>query len=75
MRKILDFISVISFLLTITMTGAIAYSYIYIKNPENQEKTKKFVKKEIQKMLPSLMPKLPTGTGSPIPTKPFSLGK
>ena len=53
MRKILDFISVISFLLTITMTGAIAYSYIYIKNPENQEKTKKFVKKEIQKMLPS----------------------
>ena len=46
MRKILDFISVISFLLTITMTGAIAYSYIYIKNPENQEKTKKFVKKE-----------------------------
>ena len=71
MRKALDFISVLSFLISASMVGGIFYSYLYIKNPENQEKTKGFIKKEIKKMLPDVMPKIPTGTGKAIPTKPF----
>ena len=76
MRKAIDFISLISAVLTLTMSGGLIYSYLYIKNPVNQEKTKAFVKDEIKKMLPDLMPKMPTGTGNAIPTKPLSiLGK
>lgn len=76
MRKAIDFISLVSAVLTLTMSGGLIYSYLYIKNPVNQEKTKAFVKDEIKKMLPDLMPKMPTGTGNAIPTKPLSiLGK
>ena len=71
MRKFLDFITVISAVLTLSMSGGILYSYFYITNPVNQEKTKGFVMDEIKKMLPELMPKMPTGTGKAIPTKPF----
>ena len=71
MRKLLDCISVISAVLTLSMSGGILYSYLYITNPVNQEKTKGFVMNEIKKMLPELMPKMPTGTGKAIPTKPF----
>ena len=49
MRKLIDTITLISALLTLTMTGGVIYSYLYIKNPENIEKTKGFVKDEIQK--------------------------
>ena len=71
MRKFLDCISVISAVLTLTMSGGDLYSYFYITNPENQERTKGFVMDEIKKMLPDVMPKIPTGTGKAIPTKPF----
>ena len=71
MRKFLDCISVISAVLTLTMSGGVLYSYFYITNPDNQEKTKKYVMDEIKKMLPDIMPKIPTGTGKAIPTKPF----
>ena len=76
MRKLIDGITLISALLTLTMTGGVIYSYLYITNPVNQEKTKNLVKKEIKKMLPDLMPKMPEVTGNAIPSKPFSiLGK
>ena len=76
MRKLIDAITLISALLTLTMTGGVLYSYFYITNPVNQEKTKNLVKKEIKKMLPDLMPKMPEVTGNAIPSKPFSiLGK
>lgn len=76
MRKFLDCISVISAVITLSMSGGILYSYLYITNPVNQEKTKGYVMDEIKKMLPDLMPKMPTGTGNAIPTKPLSiLGK
>ena len=39
MRKLIDTITLISALLTLTMTGGVIYSYLYIKNPENIEKT------------------------------------
>ena len=55
MRKLLDCISVISAVLTLSMSGGILYSYLYITNPVNQEKTKGFVMDEIKKMLPELM--------------------
>ena len=71
MRKFLDCISVISAVLTLTMSGGVLYSYFYITNPDNQEKTKKYVMDEIKKMLPDVMPKIPTGTGKAIPTKPI----
>ena len=70
MRKLIDAISILSFLLTLTMTGGVVYSYLYIKNPENIEKTKGFVKDEIQKMLPDLLPKIPKVTGGALPVKP-----
>ena len=73
MRKAIDFISLVSAVLTLTMSGGLVYSYLYIKNPDNQERTKEFVKDEIKKMLPDLMPKMPTGTGKAIPTKPLSI--
>ena len=73
MRKAIDFISLISAVLTLTMSGGLIYSYLYIKNPDNQEKTKAFVKNEIKKMLPDLMPKMPLETGNAIPTKPLSI--
>ena len=76
MRKLIDGITLISALLTLTMTGGVLYSYFYITNPENQEKTKEFVMDEIKKMLPDVMPKMPKVTGNAIPSKPFSiLGK
>ena len=71
MRKVLDFISVISAVLTLFMSGGVLYSYFYITNPVNQEKTKGYVMDEIKKMLPDVMPKIPTGTGKAIPTKPI----
>lgn len=70
MRKLIDGITLISALLTLTMTGGVIYSYLYIKNPENIEKTKGFVKDEIQKMLPDLLPEIPKVTGGAIPVKP-----
>ena len=75
MRKLLDCISVISAVLTLSMSGGILYSYLYITNPVNQEKTKGFVMDEIKKMLPELMPKMPTGTGKSIPVNPLSINK
>lgn len=75
MRKFLDFITVISAILTLGMSGGLLYSYLYIKNPENQEKTKGFIKKEIKKMLPELMPKIPSVTGKAIPTTPADMLK
>tara|TARA_R100000458_G_C8215221_1_gene201387 strand:+ start:287 stop:502 length:216 start_codon:yes stop_codon:yes gene_type:complete len=71
MRKLIDGITLISALLTLTMTGGVLYSYFYITNPENQEKTKGFVMKEIKKMLPDVMPEMPTETGKAIPIKPL----
>ena len=71
MRKLIDAISILSFLLTLTMTGGVVYSYLYIKNPENIEKTKGFVKDEIQKMLPDLLPKMPKVTGGALPVNPI----
>ena len=70
MRKLIDAISIFSFLLSLTMTGAVIYSYLYIKNPENIEKTKGFVKDEIQKMLPDLLPEIPKVTGGALPVNP-----
>lgn len=75
MRKALDFITVISAVLTLAMSGGVLYSYLYIKNPENQEKTKGFIKKEIKKMLPELMPKIPSVTGNAIPSNPVNIIK
>lgn len=67
MRKLIDAITLVSALLTLTMTGGVIYSYLYITNPINQEKTKNLVKKEIQKMLPALMPKMPKVPGNSLP--------
>ena len=75
MRKFLDFITVISAILTLGMSGGLLYSYLYIKNPENQEKTKSYVMNEMKKMLPEIMPKIPSVTGKAIPSKPLEILK
>ena len=74
-RTVLDIITILSFVISACMVSLTAYSYFYIKNPINQEKTKNFVKKEIKKMLPELMPKMPTSTGKSIPVNPLSINK
>ena len=74
-RTVLDIITILSFVIFAGMVSLTAYSYFYIKNPINQEKTKNFVKKEIKKMLPELMPKMPTSTGKSIPVNPLSINK
>ena len=70
-RTVLDIISIFSVLLSLSMVSASLYAYLYLKNPENIEKTKGYVKKEMKKMLPELMPKIPTSTGKAILSKPF----
>ena len=41
MQKILNIISVLSFLLVISLTGGGIFGYLWITNEENQEKLKK----------------------------------
>tara|TARA_B100001113_G_scaffold128818_1_gene105198 strand:- start:245 stop:484 length:240 start_codon:yes stop_codon:yes gene_type:complete len=70
MQKILNIISVLSFLLVISLTGGGIFGYLWITNEENQEKLKKQM---IEQVTGSL--KMPGLSGPVLPTaKPKSAG-
>jgi len=70
MQKILNIISVLSFLLVISLTGGGLFGYLWITNEENQEKLKKQM---IEQVTGSL--KMPGLSGPVLPTaKPKAAG-
>ena len=52
MRKVLDIISVVSFLLVAALTGGTVFGYFWITNEENQEKIKKQVIDSVMSNVP-----------------------
>ena len=66
MQKIINVISVISFLLVVSITGGGIYGYLFITNEENQEK----LKKELIGNLTGSLPIPKNLTGPAIPTAP-----
>ena len=63
MQKILNIISVVSFVLVAAITGGGVFGYLYITNEENQEK---FKQQLIEQVTGSL--KLPGLSGPVLPT-------
>ena len=70
MQKILNIISVLSFLLVISLTGGGIFGYLWITNEENQEKLKKQM---IEQVTGSL--KMPGLSGPVLPTAAPKAGK
>ena len=66
MQKIINALSVSSFLLVISITGGGIYGYLFITNEENQEK----LKKELLDNLTGSLPIPKNLTGPAIPTAP-----
>ena len=70
MQKILNIISVLSFLLVLSISGIGAFGYLYLTNEENQEKLKQQL---IEQVTGSL--KMPGLSGPVLPTaQPKSAG-
>ena len=70
MQKILNIISVVSFLLVLSITGGGIFGYLYLTNEENQEKLKQQL---IEQVTGSL--KMPGLSGPVLPTaKPKAAG-
>ena len=66
MQKIINAISVISFLLVVSITGGGIYGYLWVTNEENQER----LKKELIGNLSGSLPIPKSLTGPAIPTAP-----
>ncbi len=65
MRKVLDIISVVSFILVASLTGGTVFGYLWITNEENQERIKQQVINSVMQNVP-----IPGGlTGPALPTK------
>ena len=70
MQKILNIISVLSFLLVLSITGGGIFGYLYITNEENQEKLKQQLMDQVTGSL-----KMPDLSGPVLPTaKPKAAG-
>ena len=70
MQKILNIISVLSFVLVTSLTAGTAFGYCWITNEENQEKLKQQLVQQVTKSikLPGLSsPALPTGAPPSLP--------
>ena len=63
MQKILNIISVLSFLLVLSITGGGVFGYLYITNEENQEKLKQQLIEQVSGSL-----KMPALSGPVLPT-------
>jgi len=70
MQKILNIISVLSFVLVVSITGGGIFGYLWITNEENQEKLKQQL---IEQVTGSL--KLPGLSGPVLPTAAPKAGK
>tara|TARA_R100000781_G_C3993213_1_gene97673 strand:+ start:308 stop:547 length:240 start_codon:yes stop_codon:yes gene_type:complete len=65
MQKIINTISVVSFLLVAALTGGTVFGYLWLTNEENQEKVKQQVIESVMQNVP-----IPGGlTGPALPTK------
>ena len=65
MQKIINALSVVAFLLVISITGGGVFGYLWITNEENQEKLKKQVVDSVMQNVP-----IPGGlTGPALPTR------
>jgi hypothetical protein len=65
MQKIINAISVVSFLLVAALTGGTVFGYLWVTNEENQEKVKQHIVDSVMKNVP-----IPGGiTGPALPTK------
>jgi hypothetical protein len=77
MQKILNIISVISFVLVAAITGGGVFGYLYITNEENQEKLKQQLIEQVTgslkmpglsgPVLPTAQPKAAGSTGMSLP--------
>ena len=63
MQKILNIISVLSFVLVVSITGGGIFGYLWITNEENQEKLKKQMVEQVTGSL-----KMPGLSGPVLPT-------
>jgi len=79
MRKVLDTFAVLSLILSGSIAGAGVYAYLYVTNPDNQDKAKSYVMKQVTDALPGLikgsMPSIPDISGPAIPLGSDSSGK
>ena len=66
-RKIIDGLAVISFLLVVGITGGGVLGYLWITNEDNQKAIKEKVMKEVTSSIP-----LPSLSGPALPTNPLS---
>ena len=65
MQKIINALSVVAFLLVISITGGGVFGYLWITNEENQEKLKQQLVDSVMQNVP-----IPGGlTGPALPTK------
>ena len=65
MQKIINALSVVSFLLVVALTGGTVFGYLYLTNTENQERVKKQIIDSVMQNVP-----IPGGiTGPALPTK------
>jgi len=79
MQKILNIISVVSFLLVASLTGGTVFGYLWITNEENQQKMRQQVIDSVMQNVPipggltgpALPTKSPGSTGSGTPKLPF----
>ena len=79
MQKIINALSVVSFLLVVALTGGTVFGYLYLTNTENQEKIKKQVIDSVMSNVPipggltgpALPTKTPAGTKAGTPKLPF----
>jgi len=65
MQKIINALSVISFLLVISITGGGIYAYLFITNEENQKELLDSAVEQIKENLP--IPSIPDTTGPALP--------
>lgn len=67
MRKVIDAIAIISFLLSGTIVGLIGYVYLTLSNEKKQEEIKEYIvdqaKDLIQDQIGGFMPDVPSVTG------------
>ena len=75
MRKVIDAIAIVSFLLSGTVVGLIGYAYLTLTNEKKQEEIKEYIidqaKDLIQDQIGGLMPDVPGVTGDVVPTAPI----
>ena len=79
MQKIINALSVVSFLFVVALTGGTVFGYLYLTNTENQERVKKQIIDSVMQNIPipggitgpALPTKSPESTGSGKPKLPF----